>query len=90
MTAPTSSTQTIETLPSVCPMDCPDRCSLDVGVRDGEVVSIRGSRVHTLTAGIICTQVSRFARRLYGPERVLHPLRRVGPKGGRACSLAWR
>ena len=67
---------------SVCPMDCPDRCSLAVEVRDGKVVSIRGSRVHTLTAGFICAKVSRFGRRLHGPERVLYPMRRVGPKGG--------
>jgi anaerobic selenocysteine-containing dehydrogenase len=90
MTAITSSAQKTETRPSVCPMDCPDRCSLEVGIRDGEVVSIRGSHLHTLTAGIICTKVSRFARRLYGPERVLYPLRRVGPKGsGQFARVSW-
>jgi anaerobic selenocysteine-containing dehydrogenase len=71
-------------------MDCPDRCSLDVEVRDGQVVSIRGSRVHSLTAGYICTKVSRFGRRLYGPDRVLYPLRRTGPKGsGQFARISW-
>jgi anaerobic selenocysteine-containing dehydrogenase len=79
-----------ELRPSVCPMDCPDRCSLDVEVRDGQVVSIRGSRVHSLTAGYICTKVSRFGRRLYGPDRVLYPLRRTGPKGsGQFARISW-
>ncbi len=69
--------------PSVCPLDCPDRCSLDVQVREGRVVSIRGNHLHPLTSGYICTKVSRFARRLYGPDRILFPLRRTGPKGSR-------
>jgi len=76
--------------PSVCPLDCPDRCSLDVEVRDGEVVSIRGSRVHPFTEGYICTKVSRFGRRLYGPDRLLFPLRRSGPKGsGKFTRISW-
>jgi anaerobic selenocysteine-containing dehydrogenase len=76
--------------PSVCPLDCPDRCSLDVEVRDDQVVSIRGSRAHSLTAGYICTKVSRFGRRLYGPDRVLYPLRRTGPKGsGQFARISW-
>jgi anaerobic selenocysteine-containing dehydrogenase len=74
--APTESRQ------SVCPMDCPDRCSLEVEVSDGRVASIRGNRVLPLTSGFICTKVNRFTRRLYGPDRVLFPLRRKGPKGG--------
>ncbi len=75
---------------SVCPMDCPDRCSLDVEVTDGQVTSIRGSHLHPLTAGYICSKVSRFERRLYGPERVLHPLRRISRKGAGGFSpITW-
>ncbi len=54
------------------------------------MASIRGSRVHSLTAGYICSKVSRFDRRLYGPDRVLHPLRRNGPKGsGGFAPTSW-
>jgi len=75
---------------SVCPMDCPDRCSLEVEVRDGRVESLRGSRLHPLTSDYICSKVSRFSRRLYGPERVLHPMRRTGPKGsGKLVTVSW-
>jgi anaerobic selenocysteine-containing dehydrogenase len=71
-------------------LDCPDRCSLDVEVRDGQVVSIRGSRVHEFTEGYICTKVSRFGRRLYGSDRVLYPQRRSGPKGsGQFERISW-
>ena len=31
--------------------------------------------------GVLCTKVSRYIERTYHPERVLHPLKRVGPKG---------
>jgi anaerobic selenocysteine-containing dehydrogenase len=71
-------------------MDCPDRCSLEIGVRDGKVTSIAGSRLHSLTAGFICSKVSRFGRRLYGPDRILYPQRRVGAKGsGDFVPISW-
>ena len=68
-------------LHSVCPLDCPDRCSLDVTVEAERVVSITGSRVNPLTDGFICAKVRDFPRRVYGPDRLLHPMRRTGPKG---------
>jgi len=30
--------------PGVCPLDCPDTCSLTVTVEDDRVVKVRGSR----------------------------------------------
>jgi anaerobic selenocysteine-containing dehydrogenase len=80
----------METRPSVCPLDCPDRCALDVGVEAGRVVKIDGSRRSELTAGYICAKVRRFDRRVYGRDRVLHPVKRVGPKGsGRFERVSW-
>jgi len=78
-------------LPSVCPLDCPDRCSLDVVVEGGRVTAIGGSRSNPLTQGFICSKVARFARRLYGPDRVLTPLRRAGAKGsGKFVRISWQ
>src|SRR2546428_12214094 len=77
-------------LHSVCPLDCPDRCSLEVRVEDGRVTSITGSRVHPLTDGFICAKVRDFPQRVYGPDRLLHPMRRTGPKGsGRFERVCW-
>jgi anaerobic selenocysteine-containing dehydrogenase len=70
-------------LPSVCPLDCPDRCALDVTVEAGRVVKIDGSSRYGFTDGFICGKVRRFGRRVESPERVLHPMKRVGPKGSR-------
>ena len=77
-------------LHSVCPLDCPDRCSLEVKVEDGRIKSITGSRVHPLTDGFICAKVRDFPRRVYGPDRLLHPMRRAGTKGsGRFERVSW-
>ena len=75
---------------SYCPLDCPDRCSLDVTVEDGRVVAIEGSRANPLTEGFICSKVRRFHERVYGPDRLLHPMVRAGAKGeARFAPITW-
>ena len=49
--------------------------------RTAVAVKVQGDPDHPPTHGALCTKVSRYAERSYHPERVLHPLRRVGPKG---------
>jgi anaerobic selenocysteine-containing dehydrogenase len=66
---------------SVCPHDCPSACSLSVSVEDGRVVDVVGDPGHPFTRGVICGKVHDYAERVYSPLRVLHPMRRVGPKG---------
>src|ERR1044071_4151171 len=66
---------------TVCPLDCPDACSLDVTVQEGKVTVIDGSHANPVTDGYICAKVRRFPERMYGPDRVLHPAVRKGPKG---------
>jgi anaerobic selenocysteine-containing dehydrogenase len=76
---------------SVCTFDCPDTCSLTVGVEDGYIVKVRGSNAVPYTAGVICNKVARYtADFVHGPQRLLHPLRRTGPKGsGQFEHIAW-
>jgi anaerobic selenocysteine-containing dehydrogenase len=77
-------------LPSACPLDCPDACSLDVRVEGGQVVKVDGSRLNPATQGYICAKVRRLPEHLYGPDRLLHPARRVGAKGeGRFERISW-
>src|SRR3954453_9968359 len=66
---------------TVCPLDCPDSCSLDVTVQDGQVTVIDGSTLNPVTDGYICAKVRRFPERVYGADRLLHPAVRKGPKG---------
>lgn len=63
---------------------------MKVSVQDGRVIRIQGDPDHPTTHGALCTKVSRYAERSYHPERVLHPLRRVGPKGsGQFVRVSW-
>jgi anaerobic selenocysteine-containing dehydrogenase len=66
---------------TVCPLDCPDACNLDVTVQDGRIVTIDGSPHNPVTGGYICAKVRRFTERVYGSDRVLYPAIRRGPKG---------
>ena len=80
----------MKVLPSVCPLDCPDRCALDVTVDNGRVVKIDGSHRSEYTNGYICAKVRRFPEREHSPERVLYPMKRVGPKGsGQFERISW-
>jgi anaerobic selenocysteine-containing dehydrogenase len=68
--------------PSVCPHDCTSTCALDVEIVDASTIGrVRGSKRNTYTAGVICEKVARYAERVHHPDRLLHPLLRIGPKG---------
>lgn len=69
--------------PSVCTMDCPDTCSLDVEVTDGKITAIRASELNPTTSGFICSKVGSFTNRVYSPDRILYPMKRVGTKGSK-------
>ena len=73
-----------------CPHDCPDTCALDVHVRGGIAIKVLGAAEHAPTAGVLCTKVARYTERTYHPDRLLHPMRRVGRKGeGRFERISW-
>ena len=73
-----------------CPHDCPDTCAMRVTVEAGRVVKVQGDPEHPTTHGALCQKVSRYAERTYHPERVLQPLRRIGPKGaGQFEPVSW-
>ena len=78
---PAASVSTEHIVSTVCPLDCPDSCSLDVTVQDGRITTIDGSALNPVTDGYICAKVRRFPERVYGADRLLHPAVRKGPKG---------
>jgi anaerobic selenocysteine-containing dehydrogenase len=79
-----------QTVRAACPHDCPDTCALLVTVQDGRAVRVAGDPNHPPTHGALCTKVSRYPERTYHPERVLTPLKRVGPKGaGQFQPIGW-
>ena len=86
---PTPSSPTSQVL-GACPHDCPDTCSMLTTVANGIAIKVQGNPAHPHTDGALCTKVSRYTERTYHPERILHPLRRVGPKGaGQFEKVTW-
>ncbi|MEO5697621.1 MAG: molybdopterin-dependent oxidoreductase, partial [Burkholderiaceae bacterium] len=78
------------TVRAACPHDCPDTCAIRVTVQDGRAIKVQGDPDHPPTHGALCTKVSRYPERTYHAERVLHPLRRSGPKGsGQFTRVSW-
>ncbi|WP_439623103.1 molybdopterin-containing oxidoreductase family protein [Gemmata sp.] len=82
----------LRTVKAVCPHDCPDTCGMVVGVDDatGRAVELRGDRDHPFTRGFLCQKVAPYLDRVYHPDRLTHPLRRVGKKGeGKFERVSW-
>ncbi|MDA8206598.1 MAG: molybdopterin-dependent oxidoreductase, partial [Thermaerobacter sp.] len=80
----------VETVHAVCPHDCYDACGLKVTAEDGRVTAIKGDPNHPITRGFLCFKVNHYRDRLYHPDRVTTPLRRVGAKGsGEFEPVSW-
>ncbi len=66
---------------AACPHDCPDACGVLITVQDGRATRIQGDPAHPVTRGFLCAKVAKYLDRVYSPDRVLYPMRRVQPKG---------
>jgi anaerobic selenocysteine-containing dehydrogenase len=61
-----------------------------VTVEDGRAIKVAGDPDHPFTNGFLCTKVNRYVDRTYHRDRLLHPMRRVGPKGrGEFKQISW-
>lgn len=58
---------------------------------DGDrAVRVGGDPDHEFTAGFLCHKMARYTELVYHPDRLLHPLSRVGPKGsGKFERISW-
>ena len=78
---------------TVCALDCPDACTLDVTVTDGVITDIDAAKdgdINPFTAGFICRKVQMSTKRIYSPERIATPLIRTGKKGdGEFRAASW-
>lgn len=78
------------TILGACPHDCPDTCAMLYTVEDGVLTEVRGNPDHPMTRGALCGKVKDFDRHHYNPDRVLYPMKRVGPKGAGAFErISW-
>ena len=75
---------------AACPHDCPDTCAMHITVEDGRATRVRGADDHPFTHGALCTKVAHYLDRVYSPDRLTHPMKRVGKKGeGRFERISW-
>lgn len=65
-----------------CPHDCPDTCATIAEVEGDRAIRFYADPAHPVTDGWLCAKVRPYLERVYAPDRLLYPLRRVGPKGG--------
>ena len=80
----------IRVLPSVCALDCPDACALNIQVDGDKVVGLAGDPSHPITRGFACVKTARYPERQEQADRLMHPLRRVGGKGqGKFERVTW-
>ncbi|WES63687.1 molybdopterin-dependent oxidoreductase [Microbacter sp. GSS18] len=73
-----------------CPHDCPDTCAWHVSVEGDRATALVADPDHPVTRGTLCAKVNHYLDRVYSDARVLHPLRRTGPKGsGEFEQVSW-
>lgn len=73
-----------------CPHDCPDTCAMVFEVENGKLISVKGNAEHPMTRGGLCVKLKDYEKRHYHPDRLLHPMRRTGPKGsGQFEQISW-
>jgi anaerobic selenocysteine-containing dehydrogenase len=77
---------------TACSLDCPDSCSLEVTVENGQMIAIDAAAdgPNPATNGWICAKVKQTPQLLHGPDRITKPMRRTGSKGsGEFVEISW-
>ena len=81
----------IEIAHTTCDICSPQHhCGMNAYVRGGRVIKVEGWAEHPYSRGSICTKGAAYRDYLYREDRILHPLKRVGPRGsGRFQEISW-
>lgn len=76
---------------TACPHDCPSTCALEIEKLSPDAIGkVRGNALNDYTSGVICAKVAAYRERVHSPNRLTHPLRRVGAKGdGNFEQISW-
>ena len=80
----------VQYIRGACPHDCPDTCAIITEVDQKRAVNFYADSVQPITQGWLCAKVRPYLEHIYHPDRLLYPLRRVGPKGsGQWERISW-
>lgn len=69
-----------------CLRNCADRCLMKFRVQDGRMTYVSGAEEQFKTGTCPCVKGLTYVEYTYAPDRILHPMERIGPKG----SHKWR
>ncbi|HLJ87147.1 MAG TPA: molybdopterin-dependent oxidoreductase [Candidatus Angelobacter sp.] len=72
---------------AACSHDCPDACGVLITVEDGRATKVQGDPAHPVTRGFLCAKVTKYLDRVYAPDRLLYPMRRIKPKGAGSAEI---
>ncbi|MEM7557729.1 MAG: molybdopterin-dependent oxidoreductase [Planctomycetota bacterium] len=80
----------LQVLRSVCPLDCPDTCALDITVQGDRMLKLTGHSEHPVTQGFACVKMAKYPLRQHHEDRLRYPLKRIGAKGeGKFQRVSW-
>ena len=76
-------------VPGMCQL-CSTICGIVGHVKDGRIIKVEGNPNDPNSRGKLCARGQAALNHQYHPERLLHPMRRVGPRGsGRWRRITW-
>ncbi len=79
----------LESVPSICGQ-CPSRCAILGYLDEGRLVKIEGQPNSIRNQGKVCAKGQTGVTKMYDPDRILHPLMRVGKRGeGQWKQISW-
>ena len=69
---------------------CHGGCGLEFHVKDGKVVKVEGDPDHPWYHGRVCPRALAMTQFIYHPDRLRHPLKRIGERGeGKWQAISW-
>jgi anaerobic selenocysteine-containing dehydrogenase len=69
---------------------CHGGCGVLAHVKDGKVIKVEGDPDHPWNQGRLCARCLAVTQYMYNPDRITHPLKRVGPRGeGKWERIGW-
>ena len=79
----------VETIHGMCQL-CSTVCGITGYVKDGRIIKIEGNAADPNSQGKLCARGQAGLNHQYHPERLLHPIRRVGKRGeGKWRRISW-
>src|SRR5436305_4230988 len=79
-------------VPTIC-FNCESACGLlaYVDKATGKVAKFEGNPMHPASRGRLCAKGPATINQIHDPDRILHPLRRVGARGeGKWEKIGWQ